>query len=201
MGDSLHRERCIWVGADGNHCQNTVPLDSRIIGVLCFQLFQNCPFACPPAQKFSLAAKQLFCVECRRHRCRPKVWASRFLNLLDVRRDQAKYVTTYSKLMIRLYWYINGQPACPTISPQPCAPMRPSQKPEGTAWQRSKTSDKLLGAFRLARAVKIEDPDLLQTTSGFNCAALYMPPVQTMEFTNNASWPLVHAVWSLNFPH
>jgi hypothetical protein len=79
--------------------------------------------------------------------------------------------------------------------------MWPSQKPKGTAWQRSKTSDKLLGAFRLARAVKIEDPDFLQTASGFNCAVCYMPPAQTMEFTNNASWLLVHAVWSLNFPH
>lgn len=82
-------------------------------------------------------------------------------------------------LMIRLYWYINGQPACPTMSPLPCSPMRPSQKPKGTAWQRSKTSDKLLGSFRLARAVKIEDPDFLQTTSGFNCAVCYMPPAQT----------------------
>ena len=29
-----------------------------------------------------------------------------------------------------------------------------------------------LGAFRLARAVNIEDPDILQTTSGFNCAVV-----------------------------
>jgi hypothetical protein len=26
LGDPLHRERCIWVGDDGNHCQNTVPI-------------------------------------------------------------------------------------------------------------------------------------------------------------------------------
>jgi hypothetical protein len=91
------REGCTWVGDDGNHCQNTVPLDSRINGVLCFQLFQNCPFACPPAQRFSLAAKQLFCFECRCNRCPPKVWASRLLNLLDVRRDQAKDVMIYSE--------------------------------------------------------------------------------------------------------
>jgi hypothetical protein len=39
----LHRERCIWLGYDGNHCQNTVPLDSRINGVLCFQLLQSPP--------------------------------------------------------------------------------------------------------------------------------------------------------------
>lgn len=97
LGDPLHRERCIWVGDDGNHCQNTVPLDSRINGVLCFQLSLNPPFAYPSAQGFSSAAKQLFCFECRRHRCRPKVWASRFLNLLDVRRDQAKDVTIYSE--------------------------------------------------------------------------------------------------------
>ena len=29
-----------------------------------------------------------------------------------------------------------------------------------------------LGAFRLARAVNIEDLDILQTTSGFNCAVV-----------------------------
>lgn len=29
-----------------------------------------------------------------------------------------------------------------------------------------------LGTFRLARAVNIKDPDILQTTSGFNCAVV-----------------------------
>jgi hypothetical protein len=92
LGDLLHRERCIWVGDDGNHCQNTVPLDSRINGVFCFQLLQNPPFAYPPAQEFSSAAKRLFCLECRCHCCRPKVWATRFLRQLD----QAKDVTVHS---------------------------------------------------------------------------------------------------------
>lgn len=90
LGDPLHRERCIWVADDGNHCQNTVPIESRINGVLCFQLFQTPPSANPPVQKLSLAAKQLLCFECRRHSCRPKVWANRLLRMLDARPDQAK---------------------------------------------------------------------------------------------------------------
>jgi hypothetical protein len=97
LGDPLHRERCIWVGDDGNHCQNTVPLDSRINGVLCFQLLQGTPFAYPLAQEFSFAAKQLLCFECRGHRCRRKLWATRFLQLLDVRQDQAEDVSIHSE--------------------------------------------------------------------------------------------------------
>jgi hypothetical protein len=53
LGDPLHRERCIWAGDDGNHCQNTVPLDSRINGVLCFQLLQGPLLVYPLAQEFS----------------------------------------------------------------------------------------------------------------------------------------------------
>lgn len=93
----LHRERCIWVAPDGNHCPNTVPIDSRIKGVLCFQLFQSPPFAYPPALRLSLAAKQLFSFECRRHSRRPKVWANRILRLLDARLDQPKNVMVQSE--------------------------------------------------------------------------------------------------------
>jgi len=94
LGDPLHRERCIWAGDDGNHCQNTVPLDSRTNGVLCFQLLQGPLLVYPLAQQeISSAAKQLLCFECRRHRCRAKVWATRFLHLLD----QAKDVTVHSE--------------------------------------------------------------------------------------------------------
>jgi hypothetical protein len=94
LGDPLHRERCIWVGDDGNHCQNTVPLDSRINGALCFQLLQSPLLVYSLVQRFSSAAKQLLCFECRRHRCRAKVWATRFLHLLD----QAKDVTVQPHL-------------------------------------------------------------------------------------------------------
>jgi hypothetical protein len=97
LGDPLHRERCIWVGDDGNHCQNTVPLDSRINGVLCFQLLQAPQFAYQLAQEFSLAAKQLLCFECRRHRCRRKLSATRILQLLDGRQDKSKDVSIHSK--------------------------------------------------------------------------------------------------------
>lgn len=90
LGDPLHRERCIWVAGNGNHCPNTVPIVSRINGVLSFQLFQSPPFAYLLAQRLSLAAKQLFCFECRRHSRRPKVWANRILRLLDASLDQAK---------------------------------------------------------------------------------------------------------------
>ena len=90
LGDPLHRERCIWLADDANHCPNTVPIDFQIDGVLCFQLFQGPPFAYPPAQRLSLAAKQLLCFERRRHSRRPKVWANRMLRLLDARLDQAK---------------------------------------------------------------------------------------------------------------
>jgi hypothetical protein len=104
LGDPLHRERCIWVGDDGDHCQNTMPLDSRINGVLCFQLLQAPPFAYPLAQEFSLAAKQLFCFECRRHRCRRKLWATRILQLLNVRQDQAKDVSMHSEPLGSALW-------------------------------------------------------------------------------------------------
>ena len=97
LGDPLHRERCIWVANDGNHCQNTVPIESRIHGVLCFQLSQNSSFAYPLAQRLSLAAKQFFCFECRRHSSRRKVWANRILRLLDARLDQAKDVMGQSE--------------------------------------------------------------------------------------------------------
>jgi hypothetical protein len=97
LGDYLHRERCIWLADDGNHCPNTVPIDSRINGGLCFQLFQSPPFAYPSAQRLSLAAKQLFCFECRRHSGRPKVWANRLLVLLDARPDQPKNVMVQSE--------------------------------------------------------------------------------------------------------
>jgi hypothetical protein len=60
-----------------------------------------------------------------------------------------------------------------------------SQKPEEAAWRRSQTSDIPLRASRLARAVNIDNPDILQTTSGFNCAVCYMHPAQTIQFTNN----------------
>jgi hypothetical protein len=97
LGDPLHRERCIWVAPDGNHCQNSVPIESRINGVLCFQLFQGSPSAYPPVQRLSLAAKQLFCFECRRHSRRPKVWANRILRLLDARLDQPENVMVQSE--------------------------------------------------------------------------------------------------------
>ncbi|CDM32833.1 hypothetical protein PROQFM164_S02g002984 [Penicillium roqueforti FM164] len=76
-------------------------------------------------QEISLATKQLLFFECRRYRYRAKVWATRFLYLLD----QAKDITVHSE-------------------PYDSAP--------------------LVGAFRLARAVNIEDPDILQIISGFN---------------------------------
>jgi hypothetical protein len=97
LGDPLHRERCIWVADDGSHCPNTVLIDSRINGVLSFRLFQSPPFAYPPAQRLSLAAKQLFCFECRRHSHRPKVWANRILRLLDASLDQPKNVMVHSE--------------------------------------------------------------------------------------------------------
>ena len=68
------------------------------------------------------------------------------------------------KRMIRLYWYMNGQPACPTALAQPCVPVRPYQEPEETAWQRSKSSSKPLSGLRLAKVVKIHCPDLLKKT-------------------------------------
>jgi hypothetical protein len=74
--------------------------------------------------------------------------------------------------MIRLFWYIHGQAACPTALVWPCVPMRP-QKPEETV-QKAKFSGKPLGALRLARAVKISFSDLLKTT---NRCIYYMPPV------------------------
>jgi hypothetical protein len=130
-----------------------------------------------------------------------KVWASRSLNLLDVRRDQAKDVTIYfrshgSALLVHQWPTSMAYNVATAVYP-----MRPSLEPKATAWKRSKTSDKLLGAFRLARAVKIEDSDLLQTTRGFNCAVCYMFLVLTIEFTNNESWLLVHGVWSVKSPH
>lgn len=97
LGDPLHRERCIWVTGDGNHCPNTVPIDTRINGVLCFQPFQSPAFAYPPAQRLSLAAKQFFCFKCRHHSRRPKVWANRILRLLDARLDQAKNIMVQSE--------------------------------------------------------------------------------------------------------
>jgi hypothetical protein len=80
-----------------NYNKNTVPLDSRINGVLCFQLLQAPQFAYQLAQEFSLAAKQLLCFECRRHRCRRKLWATRILQLLDGRQDKSKDVSMHSK--------------------------------------------------------------------------------------------------------
>jgi hypothetical protein len=103
LGDPLHRERCIWVADDANHCPNTVPIDSQIDGVLCFQLFQGPPFAYPPAHRLYLAAKQLLCFERRRHSRRPKVWANRMLRLLDARLVQAKTSWFNRKLIIRFF--------------------------------------------------------------------------------------------------
>jgi hypothetical protein len=65
LGDPFHRERCIWLGDEGNHCQNAVPLASRINGVLCVQLPQAPPLVYPLAQEVSSAAKQLLCFECK----------------------------------------------------------------------------------------------------------------------------------------
>ena len=44
-----------------------------------------------------MAAKQLFCFECRCHNRRPKVWANRILRLLDARLDQPKNVMVESE--------------------------------------------------------------------------------------------------------
>jgi hypothetical protein len=72
------------------------------------------------------------------------------------------------KFIIRLYWYIRGQTACPTALVWPCVPMRPL-KPEETV-QRGKYSDKPPGALRLARFVAISRSDLLKTTNRFSWA-------------------------------
>ncbi|CAP87115.1 hypothetical protein PCH_Pc24g02070 [Penicillium rubens Wisconsin 54-1255] len=71
-------------------------------------------------------------------------------------------------LVIRLYWYINGQPACATMSPQP-----------------------------LARAVKIEDPDVLQATSVFKCACVLSTSL-TNEF--RTEWPPEGSLFSHDDP-
>jgi hypothetical protein len=129
------------------------------------------------------------------------VWATRFLHLLDVRRDQAIDVAVHSEphdsaLLVHQWPTSMAHNVATAVCPN-----EPFSKAEEAAWRRGQTSGKPLRAFRLARAVKIEHPDILQTTSGFNCAVCYMHPVQTMQFTKNESWLLVHAVWSLKFPH
>jgi hypothetical protein len=87
-----------------------LPLDSRINGVLGFQLLQNPPFASPPTEGLSSAAKLLFCLKCRRHRCRPKVWVTRFLHLLDQDRDATIHSEPHdSALLVH-----QSPPACPT---------------------------------------------------------------------------------------
>ncbi|OQE65468.1 hypothetical protein PENNAL_c0205G10078, partial [Penicillium nalgiovense] len=87
------------------------------------------------------------------------------------------------------------------MSPQPFALMSLSEKTGRGRLAKKQNSRQPLRALRLARAVKIVDPDILHTTCGFNCAVCYMHPIQTMEFTKNESWLFVHVVWSLKFPH
>jgi hypothetical protein len=133
LGDPLHRERCIWVGYDGNHCQNIVPLGSRINGVLSFQLLQSPPLVYPLAQEISSAAKHLLCLECRRHRYRSKVWATRFLNLLD----QAKDVTVHSEphdfaLLVHQWPTSMSHNVATAVCPN-----ESFSKPEEAAWRRS----------------------------------------------------------------
>jgi hypothetical protein len=141
LGDPLHRERCIWAGDDGNHCQNTVPLDSRINGVLCFQLLQNLAFAYPPAQGLSLAAKRLFRLECRRRRCRPKVWATRFLHLLDQAKDDTVHSEPHDSTLLVHQWPTSMSHNVATA----VCPNESFSKPEVAAWRRSQTSDIPLG--------------------------------------------------------
>jgi hypothetical protein len=141
LGDPLHRERCIWAGDEGNHCQNTVPLDCRINGVLCFQLLQNPAFAYPPAQGLSLAAKRLFCLECRRHRCRPKVWATRFLHLLDQAKDDTVHSEPHDSTLLVHQWPTSRSHNVTTA----VCPNETFSKPEEAAWRRSQTSDIPLG--------------------------------------------------------
>jgi hypothetical protein len=103
--------------------------------------------------------------------------------------------------LIRHYWYINGQPPCPTMSLQPCAPRSPSQKLEVAAWQRSQTSDIPLGAFRLARAGKSILRAFFRQQAASIAPYLLHASVMTVKYTDNNSWLLVHAVRSLKFPH
>ncbi|CAG8099500.1 unnamed protein product [Penicillium nalgiovense] len=133
LGDPLHRERCIWVGDDGNHCQNTVPLGCRINGVLCFQLLQNPPFAYLPVQEFSSAAKRLFCLECRRHRCRSKVWATRFLRQLDQAKDVTVHSEPHDSALLVHQWPTSMSHNVATA----VFPNESFSKPEEVAWQRS----------------------------------------------------------------
>jgi hypothetical protein len=141
LGDPLHRERCIWAGDDGNHCQNTVPLDSRINGALCFQLLQGPLLVYPLAQGFPSAAKQLLCFECRRHRCRAKVWATRFLHLLDQAKDVTVHMEPRDSAILVHQWPTS---MCHNVATAVC-PNKSFSKPEEAAWRRSQTSDVPLG--------------------------------------------------------
>ncbi|CAG8230205.1 unnamed protein product [Penicillium nalgiovense] len=134
LGDPLHRERCIWAGDDGNHCQNTVPLDSRTNGVLCFQLLQGPLLVYPLAQQeISSAAKQLLCFECRRHRCRSKVWATRFLRQLDQATDVTVHSEPHDSALLVHQWPTSMSHNVATA----VCPNESFSKPEEAAWRRN----------------------------------------------------------------
>ena len=86
LGRPPHRERCIWVADDGNHCPSTVL--SAVPGP---------SFRVSTSVEVILPFKAVCCFECRCHSRRPKVWINRILRFLDARLDQPKNVMVQSE--------------------------------------------------------------------------------------------------------
>ena len=92
IGNSLHREDCIWVGDSRKRCRNAVPKSSRVEGASCLQALQDLSLNYSTTQKLVLVGKFLLCSKCRRHRCRPRQWAESLINTLGMQADQADNV-------------------------------------------------------------------------------------------------------------